>query len=68
MVPHHVQCLIPHPTTSVTSIKYYLSLVPFVQALIADLKVIQRIPWAISRDSLCCTIHYFHFNKFLLGT
>lgn len=43
-------------------ILYYLFLVPFVQALIADLKSMQSITWYISGYSFCPLMHYFHFN------
>lgn len=43
-------------------ILYYLFLVPFIQALTAFLKSMQSITWSISGYSLCCLIHYFHFN------
>lgn len=41
---------------------------PLLSGLIADLKCMQRITWAVSSDSPCCVIHYSHFNEILLGT
>ena len=66
MALYQAQGILPDPIALVTSVKYYLSSVPLIQALIADLK--STLSWAISGDSLCCLMHYFHLNQILLGT
>lgn len=59
-------CTAPRVSSLIPLHQLPLSSVPLVQALIADWK--STLSWAISGDSLCCLMHYFHLNKILLGT